>query len=144
MDTNQVIAMFTVLLTIALASERLIEVAKPLINKIQNVELAASVKIIGAALIGFGLAYLFGYNLLLALGLADIPTVLGYLVTGLVSSVGSSVLHPILEWLKTLSVPVTKIVTTTKSDPLAPTGVTITTTTTPPAVAITPPEEPKS
>ena len=104
-EPNQLIVIFTVLLSIALAAERLIEVAKPLILKITNPDWQSSVKIVAAIVIGFGLAAMFQFNLLAALTVTSINPVFGYLMAGIVSSVGSSVLHAILEWLKTLQTP---------------------------------------
>ena len=104
-EPNQLIVIFTVLLSIALAAERLIEVAKPLILKITNLDWQSSVKIVAAIVIGFGRAAMFQFNLLAALTVTSINPVFGYLMAGIVSSVGSSVLHAILEWLKTLQTP---------------------------------------
>lgn len=105
MTAEKLVAIITVLLFIAGATERLIELVKPLIEKwIKDAAWLISVKITAAVLVAFGLAALFQYDLLTEVGLAVAP-VLGYLATGLVSSVGSSVLHPLLEWLKTLKLP---------------------------------------
>lgn len=100
MTTETLVAVFTILLTISLAAERLIEIFKPLIEKI-SVAWQPSVKISMAILTGFGLAALFRFDLLKDLGLGVAP-VIGYALAGLVASTGSSVIHPILEWLKTL------------------------------------------
>jgi hypothetical protein len=100
MTTETLVAVFTILLTIALAAERFIEIFKPIIEKI-SVLWQPSVKITLAILVGFGLAALFRFDLLKDLGLGVAP-VIGYALAGLVASTGSSVIHPILEWLKTL------------------------------------------
>jgi hypothetical protein len=111
MTTQILIAVFTILLTLSLAVERLIEVARPLIEKIAVVW-QPSVKIGLAVVIGFGLAALFRFDLLKELLVFGVAPVLGYLLAGLVASTGSSVIHPILEWLKSLKNDTTTTVTT--------------------------------
>jgi hypothetical protein len=107
---------FSVLLVIALASERLIEVAKPLIEKV-SIKWQPSIKISVAILVGFGLAALFHFDILAELFVLGIAPIVGYLLAGLVSSAGSSVIHPILEWLKTLGGVKSQVVTeTTKNE----------------------------
>lgn len=100
MTSETLVAVFTIILTISLASERFIEIFKPLVDKV-SVAWQPSVKITTAILVGFGLAALFRFDLLKDLGLGVSP-VIGYALAGLVSSTGSSVIHPILDWLKTL------------------------------------------
>jgi hypothetical protein len=135
MTIETLIAVFTVLLTIALAVERLIQVAKPLLEKIQDPDWLESAKVVSAIVVGFGLAALFRFDLLARLTVTGTLPVVGYALAGLVASVGSSTLHALLEWLKTLQEPKNTITTTTKTTTSAPVpaGVTVTTTTTPPA-----------
>jgi hypothetical protein len=101
MTIETLIAVFTTLLVLAGAVERLIEIAKPLLVKITNLDWQKSIKVLFAVLVGFGLSALFRFDILAQLGIATFP-VLGYLAGGLGASLGSSVIHPILEWLKTL------------------------------------------
>jgi len=62
-----------------------------------------------------------GCDLLKELTVSGTAPVIGYALAGLVASVGSSVIHPILEWLKTLNAnQVTKTSTvTTVSKPVS-------------------------
>ena len=115
MTTQALIAVFTILLTIALAAERLIEVGKPLIEKITPTW-QPPVKITLAATVGTLLAGLFHFDLLKELTVTGIAPIVGYIAAGLVASSGSSVLHPILEWLKTLNNDTTTKVTKTTEE----------------------------
>lgn len=136
MTIDILISVFAVLFTIALSAERLIEISKPLIEKIKDQGWQDSAKVASAVVVGFGLAALFRFDLLARLTVTGTPPVIGYAAAGLVSSVGSSALHAFLEWLKTLQAP-TVTTTTTKTTTSAPAPVsapmTVTTTTTPPA-----------
>jgi hypothetical protein len=135
MTIDILIGVFAILLIFASATERLVEIVKPLFLKITNLDWQVSIKVAFAVLVGFGLAALFQYDVLAKVGIVALP-VLGYLAAGLIASVGSSVLHPILDWLKTLTpLPSSSVSTTT------------TTTVTPPAtpeetVALTQPVTP--
>ncbi len=91
-------------LTLAAASERLIELVKPLFLKIKDENWQKSAKVAGAALVGFGLSALFGFNVLDKFGVTAAP-VLGFLASGLLIGSGSSVIHPLLEWLKSIKQP---------------------------------------
>jgi hypothetical protein len=102
MTVENLIAVFTVLFTIALAVERLIQIAKPLLEKIKDPLWLESAKVASAVVVGFGLAALFRFDLLERMTVTGTLPVIGYALAGLVASVGSSTLHAILEWLKTL------------------------------------------
>lgn len=106
------IAVFAVLLTISLAVERLIEMFRPLIEKIA-ITWQASVKIAGAILAGFGLAALFRFDFLKELGVVGISPIVGYILAGLVASTGSTTINRILDWLKTLKT--NRVTTVTKT-----------------------------
>jgi hypothetical protein len=108
MDIESLVAVFAVLLTIALAAERLIEIFKPIIEKIQDPNWLTSAKVGAAVLVGFGLAALFRFDMLARLSVTGTLPVVGYAAAGLVASVGSSTLHALLEWLKTLQQPANK------------------------------------
>jgi len=96
------IVLLTSLLFIAGSVERLIEIAKPLILKIANEDWQKAVKVLLAVLLGFGLSALLQFNPLGQFKWFVAPEWTGYLAAGMLASAGSSVLHPILEWLKTL------------------------------------------
>ena len=55
MDVNVLIAIFTVLLMFSMATERFIEIFKPLLEKI-NIIWQPSAKIFSAIVVGFGLS----------------------------------------------------------------------------------------
>lgn len=93
-----------VAITLAAATERLIEIVKPLFEKIPNLDWQKAAKVAGAVLVGFGLSALTGFDVLAQFGLSVAP-VLGYAAGGLLISAGSSTIHPILEWLKTIKNP---------------------------------------
>ena len=109
------VAVFAVLLTISLAVERLIEMFRPLIEKIAEAW-RASVKIGSAILVGFGLAALFRFDFLNELSVDGISPIVGYVLAGLVASTGSTTINRILEWLKTLKSNTTTSVTKTTSE----------------------------
>ena len=109
------IAIFTVLATISLAAERLIEMLKPLIEKIPTGAWQASAKIALAILSGFGLSALFRFDLLAQMGVHNDSVLIGYALSGLIASTGSTVINRILEWLKTLKSNTTTSVTTKTS-----------------------------
>ncbi len=108
------IAIFTILATISLGAERLIEIFKPLIDKIAAAW-QASVKIGAAILIGFGLSALFRFDLLKEMSVSGSLPIVGYLLSGLIASTGSTVINRFREWLKTLKSNTTTSVTTTTS-----------------------------
>ena len=124
LSIDVLVAIFTVILTMAIAAERLIEIFKPLLDKLSTVW-QPSVKIVAAILVGFGLSALFNFDLLSKLGVMGVSPIAGFALAGLIASAGSSVLHPILEWLKTLKNPDN---TTTVSSPAGSTVTTQTTT----------------
>lgn len=115
LDVSVLIAIFTVLLTISLAVERLIEMFKPLIAKIPEAW-QASVKIAGAILVGFGLAALFKFDFLKELTVFGVSPIVSWVLAGLVASTGSTTINRILEWLKTLKSNRTTTVTKTTSE----------------------------
>ena len=128
MTTQTLIAVFTVLWTLALAAERFIEIFKPLIEKI-SIVWQPSVKIVLAIAIGSALAALFRFDLLKELAVFGVIPVIGYVLVGLVASAGSSVIHPVLEWLKTLKNDTTTTVTKKTSEGSESTEVVATTVT---------------
>ena len=128
MTTQTLIAVFTVLWTLALAAERFIEIFKPLIEKI-SIVWQPSVKIVLAIAIGSALAALFRFDLLKELAVFGVIPVIGYVLAGLVASAGSSVIHPVLEWLKTLKNDTTTTVTKKTSEGSESTEVVATTVT---------------
>jgi hypothetical protein len=109
------ISIFAILSTISLAAERLIEMAKPLFNKIKYPEWQASAKLFSAIIIGFCCSALFRFDLLAQLGISGVSVLVGYLAAGLISSSGSTVINRFLEWLKTLKSNTTVSTTTTTS-----------------------------
>lgn len=101
MDINSLIGVFAVLLTISLAAERLIEILKPLYEKIKDGVWKASVKLLSAVVIGTVCAALFRFDMLAKLSV-EAPFLVGYLAAGLIASTGSTTINRFLEWLKSL------------------------------------------
>jgi hypothetical protein len=101
MSVENLIGVFTVLLTISFAAERLIEVGKPLFELIKSVTWRASAKLLSAIVIGTGVAALFRFEILPKMDI-EAPYLLGYLAAGLIASTGSTTINRLLEWLKTL------------------------------------------
>ena len=101
MDSQVLVTVFTVLLTISLSAERLIELGKPLYEKIAIDVWRKSAKLLSAVVIGFFLAILFKFDMLSVLGVGVNPYV-GYLAAGLVTSTGSTTINRLLDWLKSL------------------------------------------
>jgi flagellar biosynthesis protein FlhB len=99
---ENLIAVFAVLLTISFAAERLIEVFKPLFEKIAHPTWQSSTKLLTAILIGTACAFLLEFNLFWKLGVASVANIVGYLFAGLIASTGSTTINRLLEWLKTL------------------------------------------
>lgn len=89
-----------ILLVLSGAVERAVEMLKPLITKVAD-EWQTTVKIGAAVLLGFGLAALWRFDFLAAVGVPTLP-VLGYLASGFMVSLGASVIHPILGILQML------------------------------------------
>ena len=110
---ENLIAVFAVLLTISFAAERLIEVFKPLFEKITSPTWQSSIKLLSAILIGTACAFLLQFNLFLKLGVASVADIVGYLFAGLIASTGSTTINRLLEWLKTLRNDTTTTVTKT-------------------------------
>jgi len=109
---ENLIAVFAVLLTISFAAERLIEVFKPLFEKITSPTWQGSTKLLSAILIGTACAFLLQFNLFLKLGVS-VADIVGYLFAGLIASTGSTTINRLLEWLKTLRNDTTTTVTKT-------------------------------
>jgi hypothetical protein len=101
MTTESLIGIFTVLLTISFAAERLIEVGKPLFELIKSATWKASAKLLSAIVIGTGVAALFRFEMLAKMDV-EAPYLFGYLAAGLIASTGSTTINRLLEWLKTL------------------------------------------
>ena len=110
---ENLIAVFAVLLTISFAAERLIEVFKPLFEKITSPTWQSSTKLLSAILIGTACAFLLQFNLFLKLGVASVANIVGYIAAGLIASTGSTTINRLLEWLKTLRNDTTTTVTKT-------------------------------
>ena len=102
MDVQSLVAVFTVLLTISLSAERLIELGKPLYEKITSDTWRKSAKLLSAVFIGFFLSILFKFDMLNVLGVLGVSPYIGYLAVGLVTSSGSTTINRLLEWLKSL------------------------------------------
>jgi ABC-type branched-subunit amino acid transport system permease subunit len=102
------IVVVSILFALALAVERAMEIIKGPLMKIKwlvaDPNLLISAKVLIAVLIGWGLAAVVSYNVMSELG-APVPVAVGYLMTGLLTSTGSSFWHAILEWLKTIKEP---------------------------------------
>ena len=109
---ENLIAVFAVLLTISFAAERLIEVFKPLFEKITSPTWQSSIKLLSAILIGTACAFLLQFNLFWKLGVS-VADIVGYLFAGLIASTGSTTINRLLEWLKTLRNDTTTTVTST-------------------------------
>ena len=109
---ENLIAVFAVLLTISFAAERLIEVFKPLFEKITSPTWQSSIKLLSAILIGTACAFLLQFNLFWKLGVS-VADIVGYLFAGLIASTGSTTINRLLEWLKTLRNDTTTTVTKT-------------------------------
>ena len=101
MSVESLIGIFTVLLTISFAAERLIEVGKPVYELIKAEAWKASAKLLSAIIIGTGVAALFRFEMLAKMDI-EAPYLLGYLAAGLIASTGSTTINRLLEWLKTL------------------------------------------
>ena len=110
---ENLIAVFAVLLTISFAAERLIEVFKPLFEKITSPTWQGSTKLLSAILIGTACAFLLQFNLFWKLGVASVANIVGYIAAGLIASTGSTTINRLLEWLKTLRNDTTTTVTKT-------------------------------
>ena len=95
------ISIFAVLSTISLSVERLLEAFAPVFAKI-TVSWQSSVKLIVAIVLGFGLAALFQFDLLAKIAVVGISPFVGYGLSGLISSTGSTAINRFLGWLKTL------------------------------------------
>jgi hypothetical protein len=91
--------MLTAVALLAASVERGVELFRPLILKIKDVQIQGVVKIAAAALLGFGLSALLRIDVLAILGISFNPVV-GYLAAGVLASAGASPWHAILEWLK--------------------------------------------
>lgn len=91
-------------ITLAAMVERGVELVRPLILKIADIQAQNVVKIAAAVVIGFGTAALLQINVLGILGLA-VPPVAGYAAAGVLASAGASPWHALLEWLKTIKQP---------------------------------------
>jgi hypothetical protein len=101
MTLETVIALVTVIGTLAVAVERGIELFRPLWVKITDELWQNVAKLAAAILLGFGVAALLGINPFAILGL-PYPPVAGYAFAGFLASGGASSWHAILEWLKTI------------------------------------------
>lgn len=102
MTIESIVAVFTVLLTMSLAAERLIELFKPLYDKISSDNWRRSAKLLSAVLIGLVCAFLFRFDMLLWLGISGLNPLVGYAAAGLVASTGSTTINRLLDWLKSL------------------------------------------
>ncbi len=98
---DKIVAVVATLATLSVIVERGLELVKPLFLKIKDENWQKSAKIAAATLVGFGLAAVLKYDALAQFGLS-VPAWVGFLATGAAISGGSSVWHPILEWLKTI------------------------------------------
>ena len=102
MTPESLISLLTVMFIVAASAERLIEVFKPLFERIKNGTLRPSVKLLSAIVIGMLVSALFRYDLFVWLGVAGVNEWVGYLASGLLSSTGSTTINRVLDWLKTL------------------------------------------
>jgi hypothetical protein len=129
MTVEILISVFAILLVIAGSAERFIEIVKPGLEKtIKDPSWLISAKVAAAVLMSFALAAFFHFDLLARLGIVGTLPVIGYAAAGLFASIGSSGLHAILEWLKTIKQPndvttVTDKTTHSESTPPAPPAV---------------------
>lgn len=99
---ENLIAVLAVLLTISYAVERLIEVFKPLFEKITSHTWQSSIKLLTAIIIGTACAFLLEFDMFWKLGVASVAPIVGYIAAGLIASTGSTTINRLLEWLKTL------------------------------------------
>lgn len=102
MNLEQIIAVFVVLSIISGGAERLIEIAKPLFNKIKSEEWRSSLKLLSAITIGSLLAALSHFDMLNRITIIGVPVIVSYIGAGLISSIGSTALNRFLDWLKSL------------------------------------------
>lgn len=113
MNLEQIIAVFVVLSIFSGGAERLIEVAKPLFNKIKSEEWRSSLKLLSAIIIGSLLAALARFDMLDRITVIGVPIIISYIGAGLISSIGSTTLNRFLDWLKSLRNDTTTTVTKT-------------------------------
>ena len=102
MTIESLTAVFAVLLTISLATERLIELGKPLYDKITSQVWRSSAKLLSAVVIGLFLAFMFKFDLLNWLSIPNLSPIIGYAAAGLLASTGSTTINRLLDWLKSL------------------------------------------
>lgn len=96
-----IVTVLTVILAVAIATERLVEVVKPLYLKLKNrfaktvfIECTKTEKIIMSVLIGPALCIVSGIGIDIP-GIAE-PVIVQAILTGLFASIGSNVIHALL------------------------------------------------
>lgn len=101
MTLETVIALVTVIGTLAVAVERGVELFRPLWLKIQDPEWQNVAKLCAAIVLGSAVAALINVNVFAILSM-PYPPIAGFIFAGLLASGGASSWHAILEWLKTI------------------------------------------
>ena len=102
MTIEMIQSVLVVLVFLALAVERGVELFRPLFSKIPEAGYwQATVKIAIAMTLGVFLSALLRLDILAMLGLTLAPAA-GYVAAGVLASAGASPWHALLEWLKSI------------------------------------------
>jgi hypothetical protein len=91
----------TVVAMLAASVERGVELFRPLLMKINNLDVQNAAKIGVAVVLGILVAALLRLDILATVGISYSPWA-GYVAAGVLASAGASPWHALLEWLKTL------------------------------------------
>ena len=102
MTIEMIQSVLVVLVFLALAVERGVELFRPIFSKIPEVTYwQATVKISISILLGVFVSALLRLDILAMLGLSLSPAA-GYVAAGVLASAGASPWHALLEWLKSI------------------------------------------
>ena len=101
MDIELIEKTLLALSVVAGCSWKLVEIFKPLFNKINALDIRDMVKAVSAGVVGWGLSWAFGVQALNALGYSLHPA-LDSVVAGLLASGGAAVFNVLYDILKVL------------------------------------------